>query len=81
MTRYAGPFELPSTPYTEFCIELGAVVADNASTNDVMITGLAALNPRFKGTAMHIRCFDHTLNLMAKVCLCLGFRVVGFVFM
>ena len=49
--------------------KLGAIVADNASTNDVMISELAVLNPWFKGTAMHIRCFDHTLNLMAKAVL------------
>lgn len=41
--------------------------ADNASPNDVMIQELAKSIDTFLGKAMHVRCFDHSLNLMAKV--------------
>lgn len=47
--------------------KLGAVTADNASPNDVMIQELGKTVESFLGSAMHIRCFDHSLNLMAKV--------------
>lgn len=46
---------------------VGAVTADNAAPNDVMIVELAKTVDNFLGKAMHIRCFDHSLNLMAKV--------------
>jgi hypothetical protein len=43
------------------------VAADNASPNDVMIAELSRIIDGFLGKAMHVRCFDHSLNLMAKV--------------
>jgi len=38
-----------------------------------MIDELSSLIDGFLGKAMHVRCFDHSLNLMAKV---RGFRVM-----
>lgn len=52
---------------TNSSIQLGAVAVDNATPNDVMIDELSSLINGFLGKAMHVCCFDHSLNLMAKV--------------
>jgi hypothetical protein len=51
-------------------MQLGAVTADNATANDVMIVELSKIIYGFLGRAMHVCCFDHSLNLMAKVSFC-----------
>ena len=48
-------------------IQLRAVAADNAVPNDVMIDELKRLVDGFLGKAMHVCCFDCSLNLMANV--------------
>ena len=52
---------------TECAMQLGAVAADNATPNDVMIGELSRVIDGFLGEAMYVHCFDHGLNLMAKV--------------
>ncbi|EPS92665.1 hypothetical protein FOMPIDRAFT_1102067, partial [Fomitopsis schrenkii] len=46
-----------------------AVTADNASANDVMIDELEDVVESFRGRAVHVRCFDHTINLIVKTIL------------
>lgn len=46
-----------------------AVTADNATSNDVMIRALARKITTFPGEANRARCFDHILNLCAKLIL------------
>lgn len=41
-------------------------MCDNASNNNVMVDDLKALVPTFGGSTSHIRCFLHTVNLVAK---------------
>ena len=44
-----------------------ALVCDNASNNDTMITELECLLPNFGGAKFRVRCFAHVLNLVVKV--------------
>ncbi|KAG2050834.1 hypothetical protein BDR06DRAFT_833129, partial [Suillus hirtellus] len=44
------------------CIE-----CDNAANNTVMVDDLTDILPSFPGTVNHIRCFLHTINLVAKL--------------
>ncbi|KIK35541.1 hypothetical protein CY34DRAFT_95904, partial [Suillus luteus UH-Slu-Lm8-n1] len=43
-----------------------SIMCDNASNNNVMVDDLKALVPTFGGSTSHIRCFLHTVNLVAK---------------
>ncbi|KAH8930526.1 hypothetical protein BT69DRAFT_1210222, partial [Atractiella rhizophila] len=43
-------------------------VSDTASNNDTMVSELKLLLLSFKGQEYHIRCLNHVLNLVAKVC-------------
>ncbi|KAG1760963.1 hypothetical protein EDD22DRAFT_764634, partial [Suillus occidentalis] len=43
------------------------VTCDNASNNTVMLDKLEVNLPDFSGTAAHMRCFLHTVNLVAKL--------------
>ncbi|KAG2335775.1 hypothetical protein BDR05DRAFT_839298, partial [Suillus weaverae] len=43
-----------------------SVTCDNASNNNVMVENLAAEVPAFGGATSHMRCFLHTVNLIAK---------------
>ncbi|KAG2112249.1 uncharacterized protein F5147DRAFT_527041, partial [Suillus discolor] len=43
-----------------------SVTADNASSNDTLVTELVDLVPHFAGQASHTRCFLHIINLVAK---------------
>ena len=47
--------------------KLMALVCDNASNNDTMITELERLLPNFGGAKFRVRCFAHVLNLVVKV--------------
>ncbi|KAG1800170.1 uncharacterized protein BJ212DRAFT_1287405, partial [Suillus subaureus] len=42
------------------------VTCDNATNNTVMVENLAEALPSFSGRANHMRCFLHTINLVAK---------------
>ena len=53
--------------HVQFCYQLGAITADNVSPNDVMVVELGKTVDNFQGRVMHIRCLDHSLNLMAKM--------------
>ncbi|KAH9968256.1 hypothetical protein BC827DRAFT_1122499, partial [Russula dissimulans] len=44
-----------------------SVACDNASANDKMIVRLSQILPVFRGERMHIWCFLHIVNLIAKV--------------
>jgi len=56
-----------SAKHVNTFLQLGAVTADNATPDDAMIAELSKTIDGFLGEAMHVRCFDHRLNLMAKV--------------
>ena len=47
--------------------KLMALVCDNASNNDTMITELEHLLPNFGGAKFRVQCFAHVLNLVVKV--------------
>jgi hypothetical protein len=47
-------------------IQLLAVTADNASSNDTMIDAMADDIEDFPGEANRVRCFNHVINLVAK---------------
>lgn len=49
-------------------LQILAVAADNASSNDKQREALAAMNNSFE-EANHVRCFNHTLQLSAKALL------------
>ena len=42
-------------------------MADNASSNDTFIEHLSELNSEFLGSPARVRCFNHILNLVAKM--------------
>ncbi|KAG1869714.1 hypothetical protein C8R48DRAFT_577018, partial [Suillus tomentosus] len=43
-----------------------SVTADNASSNDTLVTKLVDLVPHFAGETSCTRCFLHIVNLVAK---------------
>ncbi|KAG2085774.1 uncharacterized protein F5147DRAFT_588788 [Suillus discolor] len=43
-----------------------SVTADNASSNDTLVTELVDLVPHFAGETSRTRCFLHIVNLVAK---------------
>ncbi|THV05845.1 hypothetical protein K435DRAFT_591465, partial [Dendrothele bispora CBS 962.96] len=43
------------------------ITGDNATNNDSMIQRLSRLLPNFPGEKHRIRCFAHSLNLIAKL--------------
>jgi hypothetical protein len=43
------------------------VTCDNAADNTVMVENLAEALPSFPGRANHMRCFLHTINLVANL--------------
>jgi len=51
--------------------QTGSVTADNATNNDTLMDALKVLLQEhgFCGHARRVRCFPHTLNLMAKATL------------
>ncbi|KAF5343676.1 hypothetical protein D9758_014683 [Tetrapyrgos nigripes] len=53
---------------TEFGIEekILSITADNASSNDTMISALETLLPDFPGELNRTRCFNHIINLVGK---------------
>ncbi|GBE82417.1 putative AC9 transposase [Sparassis crispa] len=53
----------------QITIKMLGVTADNATPNDVMIDELDDLIELFHGQANHSRCFDHIVNLVAKMLL------------
>ena len=65
MTMYV--LRSPCIYHFQFCYQLGAITANNASPNDIMIIELRKTVDNFQCRVMHVRCFDHSLNLMAKV--------------
>ncbi|KIK32207.1 hypothetical protein CY34DRAFT_102051, partial [Suillus luteus UH-Slu-Lm8-n1] len=46
------------------------VTADNASSNDTLVTELIDLVPHFTGEASRTQCFLHIVNLIVKSLLC-----------
>ena len=48
------------------CEQLLALMANNASPNDVMVDRLEDLIPSFGGAANRVHCFDHVMNLVTK---------------
>ncbi|KAH8930261.1 hypothetical protein BT69DRAFT_1210542, partial [Atractiella rhizophila] len=47
---------------------LMGLVINSASNNDTMVSELKLLLSSFKGQEYQIRCLNHVLNLVAKVC-------------
>ncbi|KAJ3753996.1 hypothetical protein F5878DRAFT_497517, partial [Lentinula raphanica] len=43
-----------------------AITCDNASANTSLMDELEEILPGFPGRKAHVRCFTHTVNLMAK---------------
>ncbi|KAG2029754.1 hypothetical protein BDR03DRAFT_803603, partial [Suillus americanus] len=43
-----------------------SITADNASSNDTMITELVDMVGHFSGKTVRTRCFLHIVNLVAK---------------
>jgi hypothetical protein len=67
--RSVQSFPCPSQFDLTYCLQILAVTADNASSNDTQREALVGMDNSFI-EENHIRCFNHTLQLSAKTLLC-----------